>query len=230
MNVLALDSSQIQAAISLVVDDKLVATSEGSIAVSHSEALLLLIDRLLKQSQLTLDKIDAFGVGVGPGSFTGIRIGCATVKTLAQVLDKPIFPFSSLKALALSCDPNLGGLVAMANAYQGQVFVGWLNQNQTWFEDVMSAEEWCQKHGLHIASNLRFCGNGAVAYRSSIESVLAGRSIEFTESTLYSSAPGVARAIVGVTPVSYAQLQAHYMRRSQAEIKLEATVAKGKGA
>lgn len=230
MKVLALDSSQIQAAIALVVDGKLVATSEGSVAVSHSEALLALIDRLLTQANITLGEIDAFGVGVGPGSFTGIRIGCATVKTLAQVLNKPILPFSSLKALALSADDHLDGLVAMANAYQGQVFIGWLDQNKTWIEDVMSADVWCQQYGLQNTSEIRFCGNGAVVYRAAIEAALAGRSFEISESTLYCSSIGVSRAILGVAPISYAQLHANYMRPSQAEIKLEATVAKGKGA
>jgi tRNA threonylcarbamoyl adenosine modification protein YeaZ len=62
--------------------------------------LALLVDACLKKSKLTLSKIDVFGVGVGPGSFTGLRIGISSVKGLSYALKKPCVGFSSLEAIA----------------------------------------------------------------------------------------------------------------------------------
>src|SRR4051794_32319684 len=100
--VLALDSSQLQATVCLVENGQVVGAHTGSIDVAHSEALLAHLDELLRAAGRKLSDLDAFGIGIGPGSFTGIRIGCATVKALAQVTRKPVLPFSSLRATALS--------------------------------------------------------------------------------------------------------------------------------
>lgn len=226
--VLALDSSQLQASVALVEAGRLVDSAGGNVAVAHSEALLPLVDKILKSTGKKLADIDSFAVGVGPGSFTGIRIGCATIKTLAQVLDKPVLPFSSLKALALSFDGSLDGVVAMANAYQGQVFVGWQNSLGEWREDVLSAKDWCLLHGKNLQT-LKFCGNGATVYRAAIEEAMqspSGASFQIHEQPAFVTTEGISRVLSGIAPVSYQTLQANYMRPSQAEITLQASVAK----
>jgi tRNA threonylcarbamoyladenosine biosynthesis protein TsaB len=141
MRVLAFDTSQIQAAVCLVEDGKLLHGLTGAMSVAHSEALLPLIDRLLKAAGVELGAIDAFAVGVGPGSFTGIRVGCATAKAFAQARRRPVGGFSSLRALSFSKDAS-GRAEAVVNAYQGQVFVGCFAPNGEWTEEAAPADAW----------------------------------------------------------------------------------------
>lgn len=114
-----------------------------------SECFLTELDQLLKSAGCTLAEVNRFAVGVGPGSFTGIRVGCATLKTFAQVSQKPILPFSSLRAYALSAflkEKPKGKvfLVSFLPAYQGQCFCGYglAGDLSSWRERVLSLEEW----------------------------------------------------------------------------------------
>ena len=222
MRILVLDTSQIQAAMCVLEGDLLKAELSGSVDVSHSEALLRHLHELLKQASLEIKDIDAFAAGVGPGSFTGIRIGCATVKALAQVTAKPVLPFSSLRATALALGEGRN-VVSVVNAYQGQVFVGWW-AGGTWHEDAMTAHTWCAQHGEALAKigGLTFCGTGAELYRAEFEALPRA---EFSSSA-YVTALGMQRALKDVTAVHYSKLVANYLRPSQAEVKLGVSLAK----
>ncbi len=87
---------------------------------NHSEYLDPLIDEILKENQLTLKDIDRFAVAIGPGSYTGLRIGTTTVKMFASVLNKEVVGISTLQALAKSVKEDalvITGLDARNNNY-----------------------------------------------------------------------------------------------------------------
>ena len=106
MNVFAMDTSSLTATVAVLRDDKLLGEYTISNKLTHSQTVLTMTKQLLESLEMTLDDIDVFSVCVGPGSFTGLRIGMATVKTFAQVTSKPIIGISSLDAIAYNLSFN----------------------------------------------------------------------------------------------------------------------------
>lgn len=90
----------------------------------HAETLLPSLKAMLEEAGWSLEQIDAIGVGVGPGSFTGVRVGVATAKGLGLALQKPVFPVVSLEALAheaLRASENVR-IAACLDAFKGELF------------------------------------------------------------------------------------------------------------
>ena len=79
MRILGVDSSGMVASVALVEDDLLVAEYSVNYKKTHSQTLLPMLDEIVKMTELDLNTIDAIAVAAGPGSFTGLRIGAATV-------------------------------------------------------------------------------------------------------------------------------------------------------
>ncbi len=100
MKILALDTSMESLAIGIYIDGKKAIDVSTPDPKSHNKLLLEKIENILEQNALTLNDIDAFGVVIGPGSFTGIRIGVATVNAMAMATKKPIIELTSLEQLA----------------------------------------------------------------------------------------------------------------------------------
>ncbi len=100
MKILAVDTSSAAGSIALLDDARLMAEWTLQSALTHNRLLLKNIDLLLRQLGWTLEHLDGFAVTVGPGSFTGLRIGVTTVKTLAWTAGKPFVGIPSLDALA----------------------------------------------------------------------------------------------------------------------------------
>ena len=99
MIILGIDSSTKTASCGIVVDGKVIVDYTLNHHRTHSEKLLEMIDMALKIAKLDICDIDAFAVTKGPGSFTGLRIGLATVKGLCHSLNKPCYLVSTLDAL-----------------------------------------------------------------------------------------------------------------------------------
>src|SRR5262245_60617353 len=125
MRVLALDTTTRAGSIALVENDQVLAERSGDGSRSHAERLPADLLSLLKACGSSLSQVDAFAVAAGPGSFTGLRIGIATMQGLAFVARRRIVPVSALEALAQlasrECPP--GRLVsAWIDAFRGEVF------------------------------------------------------------------------------------------------------------
>ena len=123
MIVLALESSAVVASVALMRDSSLLAVYTVNIGHTHSETLLPMVEALLRRAGMTVRDVDVFAVATGPGSFTGVRIGTATVKGLAFGSGKPCVGVSSLEALAENLSVVRGAVICpVMNARRGQVY------------------------------------------------------------------------------------------------------------
>ncbi len=122
MKILAIDSTAVVGSCAVLEDEKLLSLFTVNNGNTHSETLLPMIEASLKRLGMTPNEIDIFALSEGPGSFTGVRIGAATIKGLAFGKDKPCIGVSTLEALAenLSC---VSGIICPAmNARRNQVY------------------------------------------------------------------------------------------------------------
>ena len=122
MLILALDSTAVVASVALCRDDTPIAAFTVKNGNTHSETLLPMVESVLKTAGYTADDVDLFACSVGPGSFTGVRIGVSTVKGLAFGKNKPCVAVSTLEALAENLIPCEGILCPVMNARRGQVY------------------------------------------------------------------------------------------------------------
>ncbi|MCM0604655.1 MAG: tRNA (adenosine(37)-N6)-threonylcarbamoyltransferase complex dimerization subunit type 1 TsaB [Xanthomonadaceae bacterium] len=136
MKLLAFDSSSRVGTIALIEekDKHIELLGEWTLSIDnsfHSERLLWGIHQLLESAKTPIETVDVFAVGVGPGSFTGLRIGMTTARTIAHTLNKPLLGVSSLAALArplslLLRDKDVNTLVvATTDAAKGELFALW---------------------------------------------------------------------------------------------------------
>ncbi|HTM22901.1 MAG TPA: tRNA (adenosine(37)-N6)-threonylcarbamoyltransferase complex dimerization subunit type 1 TsaB, partial [Kofleriaceae bacterium] len=145
MIVLAVDTSTMTTSVAVLdgphpaahAADVHVRAAGRSVARPASDNLLPLIERALADAGLAAAAVDAYAVGAGPGSFTGLRIGMATIKGLAFAAGKPVWAVSSLEALALDAGAADGTLVAaVVDARRGEVFAGWFRRRADLLEPL----------------------------------------------------------------------------------------------
>ncbi len=124
MKILALDSSGLVASVAVVEDDTLLVEYTVDYKKTHSQTLLPMLDEAARMIELDLNTLDAIAVAGGPGSFTGLRIGSATVKGLGLALDKPIVSVPTVDALACNLYGCAGIICPMMDARREQVYTG----------------------------------------------------------------------------------------------------------
>ena len=122
MKILALDTTADVCSVAVCDDYRLIAEITVNTGNTHSQTLLPAVEQALKLCELTVDDIDAFACSVGPGSFTGVRIGVATIKGLAYNKNKPCVAVSTLEALANNLVAFNGIICPVMNARRNQVY------------------------------------------------------------------------------------------------------------
>ena len=122
MLTLAIDTSTKSASIALLRDSDILSEILVNLDVNHSVILLPALDDLLKLSRIEPDEIDLFACTIGPGSFTGLRVGASTVKGLALATGRPIAGVSTLEALAFNITGSEIPVCPMLDAKKDQVY------------------------------------------------------------------------------------------------------------
>lgn len=124
MKILGMDSSGLVASVAVVENDILVAEYTVNHKKTHSQTLLPMLDEVVRMTELDLDSIDAIAVAAGPGSFTGLRIGAATVKALGLALDKPVVSVPTCHGLAYNMWGTDKIVCPIMDARRNQVYTG----------------------------------------------------------------------------------------------------------
>ncbi|HIT31846.1 MAG TPA: tRNA (adenosine(37)-N6)-threonylcarbamoyltransferase complex dimerization subunit type 1 TsaB [Candidatus Enterenecus stercoripullorum] len=122
MKILALETSAVTASVAVTQEDKLLAQSFQNSGLTHSATLMPMVANLLENTGLKLEEMDVIAAAVGPGSFTGVRIGVAAAKGLAWPGDKLCAPCSTLESMAWQCAHLDGEICAVMDARRSQVY------------------------------------------------------------------------------------------------------------
>jgi len=188
--ILGVETATLGGSVSVTQGHTVLATKIGDPQISHSNTLLRDIEEILQRSNIRLSEIDLFAAACGPGSFTGLRIGLATVKGLAAMLRRPCAGVPTLQAIARAAGESRA-VVALLPAGRGEVFAQLLSvgsQGNVAELDVAAhlSPPNLMKRYAHY-SNLKWAGPGAHLHRDIIMNHAADKSIPFSEQ---SASPG----------------------------------------
>lgn len=189
---------------------------------THSKHLAALVAAVLDIASMRIDDVDAFAVDAGPGTFTGLRIGLATIKGLADATRKPAVGVCSLDVLANQAGFSSRRICCMLDARRGEVYTARYAAGDRAVEKL-STEEVIAPH-LAVAANTAPClyiGSGAVAYRNVISETagVAARYVEGDANHLRASTVARLglRRLRNPEAGKDAYLVPNYIRRSDAE-------------
>ena len=132
MKILGVDTSTPIGSIALIDGENLVAEHTLDIVQAHSSRLMPAIDSVLKWGNITVDDLDGCAVGIGPGSFTGIRIGVATIKSICYAADKAIIGVSTLEAIAYNLRWSNGIICPLLDARRSETYGAIFKGNTNW--------------------------------------------------------------------------------------------------
>lgn len=229
MRILAIDTSTMLGGIAIMDEQKLIAEARLNVKSTHSERLMPEIEHCLKQSGLQINDIDAFAVAIGPGSFTGLRIGLSTVKGFSYATCKPIISIPTLEALAWNFPYSMYPVCPMLDARKKEVYAAvfvWendgfgrlINENSVPPEDLI--------RNLNSNNNFErfiFTGEGTLLYKNKIIEVMKEKAIfappeKIVPAPSNVAALGLKKALAGEFSEPVA-LTPFYLRKSEAEIK-----------
>lgn len=225
MKILAVDSSGLVASVAVLEDDNLIAEYTVNYKKTHSQTLLPMLDEIVRMTDTDLESVDAIAVAKGPGSFTGLRIGSATVKGLGFALKKPVIGIPTVEGLAMNLYGTDALICPLMDARRNQVYTGIYRFEKGKLEVVkeqvaVGIEDIVEALNI-IGKEVVFLGDGVPVYKEIIEknitvpytfapahvnkqraSAVGVRALDYWADGIYSSAD---------------EFEPEYLRLSQAE-------------
>jgi len=231
MKVLGIETATGLGGVALIEGETVRAEYRLEMTMTHAERLMVLIDRVLVDNGRSLEDLDALAVSIGPGSFTGLRVGVNTVKGL--VIGKPI-PVAAVPTLeAMAWNASSGGCVVcpMIDAKKGEVYAALFSCEpggglKRIMEDrIISPEALCEHLSKASGPPTVFLGDGASRYRDVLRKRFGSRSV-FAPEPLSGALPSMV-ARLGLQRIERGEasdprtLVPAYLRRSDAEVNWE---------
>ncbi len=225
MKVLGIDSSGMTATVALIEDDKLIAEFTVNNKRTHSETLMPMIDKVITASETDIRDVELLAIAAGPGSFTGLRIGAATVKGLGMSLDVPVAAIPTCEGLAMNLSGTDRLVCPLMDARRNQVYTGLYRVSGDMPEAVIEQTA-CDISEIvdkvnEAGEKVIFLGDGAAIFKEYIESNIR---VEFSFANANASLQrGASIASLGLLyqkagkTVSVDEFTPVYLRPSQAE-------------
>ena len=223
MLILGIDTCCMAATAAVIDDTKMIAQTVINHKKTHSQKMLPQIEQMLEMAEVDICEIDCFATAVGPGSFTGVRIGVATAKALAQACGKPCVAVSTLEALANN-NAEFGGIICpILDARREQMYNGLFRG--------ITMERLCKDRALSIDELLNelekfdekvlFCGDGTLVFKEKIIEKLGEKAVFAQKMQNLNLGGSVAeigyREFQKGNTIFYGELVPEYIRLSQAE-------------
>ncbi len=160
MITLAIDSTAVAASVAVVDSDKILAEYTVNTALTHSETLLPMIKAVLSSAKLTVKDVELFALTVGPGSFTGVRIGVSVIKGLCFGTNKPIVSVSTLEALARNLEGFEGIICPLMDARRNQLYNALFKNGKRLTPDRLISAQDLEKELANYSEPVYFTGDG----------------------------------------------------------------------
>lgn len=230
MKLLCVDTSGPASGAAVISDGKLVAEVTLNCGLNHSQTIMPSVEYVLESAELKPSDIDMFAAVVGPGSFTGVRIGVCAVKGLARAVNKPCIAVDSLEALAANAAPFDGTVAAILDARRQQVYCAAFicgNGNRPeriLDDDVIPISEFFDK--LPGTGKLYFTGDGIDTYLNAINERFGERAVIAPPHLGVLRAGAAGMLAIGMTDeaMDANDLRPKYLRAPQAERERNARI------
>lgn len=232
MKILAIETSTLLGGVAILHDASgLIAEVKLNVKSTHSERLMSAIVHAMEKAALQIEDIDVFAVSIGPGSFTGLRIGLSTVKGFSYATGKPIVAIPTLEALAWNFPFCLYPVCTVLDARKKEVYAAIFEWEGEGFRRALHEEpvgiekllEYLKEKKGAMGEKILFAGEGALLYRDTIMNRMGEKAIFPPLDKMIPSPANVAylglhKAVRGEfsEPIS---LIPYYIRKSEAEIK-----------
>lgn len=224
MLVLAIDTATKIASVALY-DDKIGVVGEINLYVklNHSNVIMTAIDNLFKMTNLKIQDVDKVAVTLGPGSFTGIRIGVAIAKGLVFGTDKKIVGINELDVIAYNAEGREEIIVPLIDARKERVYASSYIFEK---EKLKRLTDYVNSDLEDILKELEgkksiFIGDGAIAYKNIIEEKLKENAFVFSKTSSIPRAVVAAKLACEKEGDNLYTLEPYYVNKSQAEIEKE---------
>ena len=230
MRILGIDSSTPGCSVALLQEGAIISEQIAEPRPSHSKYLLQMVDQVLNEGSSRLNDVDGFAITIGPGSFTGLRIGVSLLKGFVLATEKPFLGINSLEALAYTLDSPEHPVCTVLDARKNEVYAAVFESRQNGLhplikESVLCPEALCEQ----ITVPTLFIGSGVERYRETFKQSLGTRFMEPGIPAKFSTAAGAtllaSRQFNHQKYFDLDQLKINYIRKSEAELSLGGALA-----
>lgn len=224
MKILSVDSSSVSASVAITENGVTLAENFINNGLTHSQTLMPMVEKTLNDANLSAKDIELFAITNGPGSFTGVRIGIASIKGMADALNKKCVAISTLEAIAEPLKNEDCIACAVMDARCNQVYTAMFKSGKRLCEDKAVLIDELGQELKNYNKKVVFIGDGSVLCYEKLKDVVTECEVAY-ENIRFVHASSIGRIAEekvkdGEMPINSANLVPFYLRLPQAEREL----------